>query len=111
MAALTREDVLEIARLARLHLEDDEVERLRGELSAILVHMERLAEVDTTGVEPMTHAVPMQLRLRADEPGAALPVEDAVGQAPDRADDFFQVPHILRPAGSGDGRGGAGGPT
>jgi aspartyl-tRNA(Asn)/glutamyl-tRNA(Gln) amidotransferase subunit C len=96
--ALTRQDVLEIARLARLHLEPDEVERLRGELSAILEHMEQLRAVDTSAVEPMTHAVPMQLRLRGDEVEAPLSVEDAVGQAPDRADDLFQVPHILRTA-------------
>jgi aspartyl-tRNA(Asn)/glutamyl-tRNA(Gln) amidotransferase subunit C len=95
MTALSREDVLEIARLARLHLEDDEAERLGGELSAILDHMQTLAEVDTDGIEPMTHAVPMQLRLRDDEPGTPLPVEAALGQAPDRADDYFQVPHIL----------------
>ncbi|HWM86278.1 MAG TPA: Asp-tRNA(Asn)/Glu-tRNA(Gln) amidotransferase subunit GatC [Kofleriaceae bacterium] len=99
--ALTEADVLEIARLARLHLEPDEVARLRGELSAILEHMEQLKAVDTSGVEPMTHAVPMRLRLRADEPETPLPVEEAVGQAPDRADDFFQVPHILKTAASG----------
>ncbi|HKE14117.1 MAG TPA: Asp-tRNA(Asn)/Glu-tRNA(Gln) amidotransferase subunit GatC, partial [Kofleriaceae bacterium] len=98
MAALTRQDVLDIAQLARLHLEPDEVERLRGELSAILEHMEALRAVDTTGIEPMTHAVPMQLRLRADEPGEPLSVDDAVGQAPDRAGDLFQVPHILKTA-------------
>src|SRR6266511_1586396 len=101
MTPLTRQDVLEIARLARLHLEPDEVERLRGELSAILEHMEQLAEVDTTGVEPMTHAVPMRLRLRADQPEPPLPVEEAVGQAPDRAGDLFQVPHILKTAAGG----------
>jgi len=100
MAALTRQDVLDIARLARLHLEPDEVERLRGELSAILEHMDELAALDTSGVEPMTHAVPMQLRLRADEAGPPLAVEEAVGQAPDRAGDLFQVPHILKTAAS-----------
>jgi aspartyl-tRNA(Asn)/glutamyl-tRNA(Gln) amidotransferase subunit C len=107
VAALSREDVLAIARLARLHLEPDDVERLRGELSAILEHMERLREVDTEGVEPMTHAVPMHLRLRPDEPDAPLSVEEAVGQAPDRAGDLFQVPHILKTAaGPGSGEGG-----
>jgi aspartyl-tRNA(Asn)/glutamyl-tRNA(Gln) amidotransferase subunit C len=98
MAALTRQDVLEIARLARLHLEPEEVERLRGELSAILEHMEQLQTIDTSAVEPMTHAVPMQLRLRRDEVEAPLSIEEAVGQAPDRADDLFQVPHILKTA-------------
>lgn len=98
MAALTRDDVLDIARLARLHLEPDEVERLRGELSAILEHMDELASLDTSGVEPMTHAVPMQLRLRPDQPESPLRVDEAVGQAPDRAGDLFQVPHILKTA-------------
>jgi aspartyl-tRNA(Asn)/glutamyl-tRNA(Gln) amidotransferase subunit C len=100
MAALTRQDVLDIARLARLHLEPDEVERLRGELSAILEHMDELAALDTSGVEPMTHAVPMQLRLRPDEPEPPLRVDEAVGQAPDRDGDLFQVPHILKTAGA-----------
>ena len=96
MAALTRDEVLEIALLARLHLEEDEIDRLQGELSAILEHMERLRALDTEGVEPMTHAVPMALRLRADAVEPSLPVEDAVRQAPDRADDLFQVPHIIK---------------
>jgi aspartyl-tRNA(Asn)/glutamyl-tRNA(Gln) amidotransferase subunit C len=95
MAALTREEVLEIALLARLHLEDDEVDRLRSELSSILEHMEALRAVETD-VEPMTHAVPMALRLRADEVEPSLPVEEAVGPAPDRAGDLFQVPHIIK---------------
>ena len=93
---MTAEEILEIARLARLHLEPDEVERLRGELSVILEAMETLRAV-TTDVAPMTHAVPMRLRLRADEVEPSLPVEEAVGQAPDRAGDLFQVPHIIRP--------------
>jgi aspartyl-tRNA(Asn)/glutamyl-tRNA(Gln) amidotransferase subunit C len=95
MAALTREDVQSIALLARLHLEEDEVDRLCGELSSILEHMEALRAIETD-VEPMTHAVPMSLRLRADQVEPSLPVEEAVGQAPDRADDLFQVPHIIK---------------
>jgi aspartyl-tRNA(Asn)/glutamyl-tRNA(Gln) amidotransferase subunit C len=84
-----------IARLARLALSDEEAERLRGELGAILDHMRDLAALDTAGVEPMTHAVPMALRLRPDEVEPSLPVGDAVGPAPDRAGDFFQVPKII----------------
>ena len=99
MAKLTRDDVLDIAGLARLHLEPDEVEKLRGELSAILEHMDELAALDTSGVEPMTHAVPMALRLRPDEVEPSLPAEEAVRQAPDRAGDLFQVPHIIKSAG------------
>jgi len=95
MADLTRKDVDEIAVLARLALTDDEAERLRHELAAILDSMQALAELDTDGVEPMTHAVPMDLRLRDDEIAPSVPVDDAVGQAPDRGDDFFQVPKII----------------
>jgi aspartyl-tRNA(Asn)/glutamyl-tRNA(Gln) amidotransferase subunit C len=96
MAALTREEVLEIAMLSRLHLEPDEVERLRAELSAILEHMERLRALDTDGVEPMTHAVPMQLRLRPDQVESSLPAELAVGEAPDADGDLFRVPGIIK---------------
>ena len=95
MAALTREEVLEIALLARLHLEEDEVDRLQGELSSILEHMEALRAIETD-IEPMTHAVPMALRLRQDVVEPSLPVDEAVGQAPDRAGDLFQVPHIIK---------------
>ena len=99
MAALTREDVEEIAHLARLALTDSEIERMREELSAILGHMDALAEVDTTGIAPMTHAVPMELRLRPDEVAPSLPAEVALADAPDPRDGFFQVPHIIKTAG------------
>ena len=92
---LTREEVLDIALLARLHLYEEEVERLRVELSSILEHMEALRAIQTD-VEPMTHAVPMALRLRADEVEPSLPAEEAVRQAPDREGDLFQVPHIIK---------------
>jgi len=93
--ALTREDVEQIALLARLSLTEEEAEQLRGELTAILEHMDRLRALDTEGVEPMTHAVPMSLRLRPDEIDASLPVQAATGQAPARSDDQFQVPAII----------------
>jgi aspartyl-tRNA(Asn)/glutamyl-tRNA(Gln) amidotransferase subunit C len=93
--ALTKGDVEQIALLARLALTDDEVEQMRVDLGAILVHMDALAEVDTTGVEPMTHAVPMDLPLRADEPAASLPVEVAMSGAPDTSDGCFVVPNII----------------
>ena len=102
MAALTRKDVLDIARLARLHLEPDEVDRLTGELTTILEHMDALGAIDTEGVEPMTHAVPMRLRWRGDAVEGSLPVEAAVGPAPDREGDQFRVPHIIRSGGGGE---------
>ncbi len=100
MASLTREDVEQIALLARLALDADEVERMRQELSAILGHMDVLAEVDTDGVEPMTHAVPMDLPLRADVAGPSLDHEVALSGAPDTAGGLFSVPHIIDKSGA-----------
>ena len=84
MPALTRKEVEEIALLARLHLAPDEIERMGGELGAIIDHFAALAEVPTDGVPPMTHAVPMDLRLRADEPSPSLSSADALKAAPAR---------------------------
>jgi aspartyl-tRNA(Asn)/glutamyl-tRNA(Gln) amidotransferase subunit C len=95
MAELTRDDVEQIALLARLALTAEEIDAMRVDLSAILVHMDALAEVDTTGVEPMTHAVPMSPPLRADVPAPSLATEVAIADAPDAADDLFCVPHII----------------
>jgi len=95
MAPISKAEVEEIAVLARLRLDDAEVERLRGELTAILGYAEKLQSLDTEGVEPMTHAVPLDCPLRADEVGASLPADDALADAPQRVDDFFGVPRII----------------
>jgi aspartyl-tRNA(Asn)/glutamyl-tRNA(Gln) amidotransferase subunit C len=92
---LSREEVEELALLARIALAPEEVEALRGELAAILDHMAVLRDVDTAGVEPMTHAVPMTLRLRADTPAPSLDQEAALAGAPATADGFFVVPAII----------------
>ena len=89
---LSRKDVEEIAVLARLHLEPDELARMESELGAMLEHFGRLAEVPTEGVAPMTHAVPMDLRLRDDAPAPSLPVAEALAGAPARDGDLFAVP-------------------
>jgi aspartyl-tRNA(Asn)/glutamyl-tRNA(Gln) amidotransferase subunit C len=95
MAELSLKEVEEIALLARLSLAPDEAERLRGELSAILGYIEKLRACDTTGVEPMTHAVPMDLPLRPDELVESLPAEAALAAAPRHADDSFVVPRVI----------------
>lgn len=94
-ALLNRQEVEEIALLARLALTDDEIERLRGDLAAILAYMDTLQDVDTTGVAPMTHAVPMHLRLREDRVAASLPAEQVVASAPAHVDTYFEVPKII----------------
>ena len=97
MDALTRDEVEQIALLARLALDDAELEAMRVDLTAILGHMDALAACDTTGVEPMTHAVPMALPLRADVVEDSLPVEVATAGAPVTRDGFFEVPAVLPP--------------
>lgn len=96
--ALTRDEVAEIAQLARLAMSEGELESLRGELAAILDHVAALREVDTTGVEPMTHAVPTTLRLRPDAAAPSLPVELALRDAPLESGGCFEVPAIIKAA-------------
>ncbi len=95
MPQLTRKEVDEIAMLARLHLEPDEAARMQDELGKILDHFLALATVETEGVPAMTHAVPMDLRLRADEPAPSLPAADALKGAPAREAEAFLVPAII----------------
>ena len=95
MPILPRKEVEEIALLARLHLESEEIEKMRVELGAILDHFTALAAVDTADVAPMTHAVPLELRLRADVPEPSLPAAEAVRGAPAKEGDLFVVPAII----------------
>ncbi len=92
---LTREEVAELAFLARLRLGEDEAERLRGDLSQILEYVEELRGVDTTSVIPMTHAVPMDCPLREDVVAPSLSVDEALAEAPEREDDTFVVPRVV----------------
>jgi aspartyl-tRNA(Asn)/glutamyl-tRNA(Gln) amidotransferase subunit C len=104
MPALTRNEVEEIALLARLALAPEELERMQHELGAILEHFGALAAVDTKGVPAMTHAVPMDLRMRIDAPEPSLPVEAALAGAPRRDGDLIVVPSsIAPPGGTGTG--------
>lgn len=95
---LSAKDVHDIADLARLALTSAEAEKLGGELSAILGYIEQLKECDTSGVEPMTHAVPMDCPLRPDVAAASLSADEALGGAPRRAEGFFEVPRIIEEA-------------
>jgi aspartyl-tRNA(Asn)/glutamyl-tRNA(Gln) amidotransferase subunit C len=89
---IDREQVLHVARLARLQLTDDEVERMAGELSSILGHIERISELDLHGVEPTSHVVEVANALRPDVPHESLPREVVLAAAPDRTDEGFLVP-------------------
>lgn len=95
MSTITDTEIRSLARLARLALSDEEVSGLSKDLSGILEHMEKLSEVDTTGVEPMTHAMPMQRPLRPDRVEESLPRSLAMAMAPASDGESFEVPSIL----------------
>ena len=89
---IEREQVLHVARLARLELDDAEVERMAQELNGILEHVERISGLDLEGVEPTSHVVALENVLRADEPTPSLPRERVLEPAPDPVDGSFRVP-------------------
>lgn len=89
------DDVRRIAHLARLRLREEEVAAFRDELTAILDHVERLAEADVTGIEPSAHPRGGAQPLREDEPADSLPAERATANAPDAARGHFRVPKVL----------------
>jgi aspartyl-tRNA(Asn)/glutamyl-tRNA(Gln) amidotransferase subunit C len=89
---IEREQVLHVAKLARLGLSEEEVGTMAGELSGILEHVDRIAELDLDDVDPTTHVVELENALRADLPHQSLPPEVALAQAPDPVGDAFRVP-------------------
>ncbi|HEY0706095.1 MAG TPA: Asp-tRNA(Asn)/Glu-tRNA(Gln) amidotransferase subunit GatC [Polyangia bacterium] len=101
MPRIDPNEVREIAQLSRLRLSEPEVARLTGELDAILGYIDELKQVDTEGVEPMTHAVPFDCPLRADEVGPMLTPDEALAGAPRREGTLFVVPRIV-PGPGGD---------
>ena len=90
--AISRDEVLHVARLARLALTDEEVERLGAQLSAILEAVGKVAELDLEGVEPTAHPLDLVNVWAEDEPRPSLPVDEALASAPDREGGFFRVP-------------------
>ena len=89
---IDREQVLHVARLARLQLTDEEVERMAGELSKVLGYIETINELDLEGVPPTSHVVEVANALRADEPRPSLPRDVALANAPERTEEGFLVP-------------------
>ena len=93
--ALSKDEVLKVGTLSRIRLSDDEVARFSSQLSAILGYVDKLRELDTRGVEPLAHALPIHNVLRPDEPRPGLQPEQALGGAPEASGDFFRVPRVL----------------
>jgi aspartyl-tRNA(Asn)/glutamyl-tRNA(Gln) amidotransferase subunit C len=92
---ITLAEVEHVARLARLALGPDEQERMRRELDTILAYVEQLRRVDTTGVEPTAHVLPLVNVMRDDEVRPSYPVDAMLANAPDPHDGQFRVPRIL----------------
>jgi aspartyl-tRNA(Asn)/glutamyl-tRNA(Gln) amidotransferase subunit C len=92
---LSHEDVQHIARLARLGIDDTEIERLRGQLSDILEHFTVLSQVDTEGIPPTAHTVAQCNVLGYDEPAPSLTAHEVLSNAPDRDGDFFRIRPVL----------------
>ena len=92
---ITLAEVEHVARLARLALDADEKERMRSQLDAILGYIEQLRRVNTDGVEPTAHVLPLVNVLRDDEVRPSYPLEAMLANAPDAQDGQFRVPRIL----------------
>jgi len=90
--AISRDEVLHVARLARLALSDEEIDRLGAQLNAILEAVGKVSELDLADVEPTAHPLDLVNVWAEDEPRASLTVEDALANAPDREAGFFRVP-------------------
>jgi aspartyl-tRNA(Asn)/glutamyl-tRNA(Gln) amidotransferase subunit C len=92
---LTREEVEHVALLGRLELTPEEVERFTGQLNAILDYFEQLRRIDTEGVPPTSHVLPLENVFREDEVRPSLPVEEALQNAPSRLAEAFRVPRVV----------------
>jgi aspartyl-tRNA(Asn)/glutamyl-tRNA(Gln) amidotransferase subunit C len=93
--SLSLADIRKVAKLARLELSDADLGHLLPQLAAILDYVAQLQQLDTTGVEPLAHPLPVQNVFRDDEPAPSLPVNEALQNAPSRSGDYFAVPAVF----------------
>lgn len=92
---ISREEVLHIAKLAKLKLTEEEVRLFQKQLGEILEYFRKLEEVDTNNVEPLKHVIATQNVFREDESGESISPEEALQNAPKRRDDYFEVPKVI----------------
>ncbi|MBW2316279.1 MAG: Asp-tRNA(Asn)/Glu-tRNA(Gln) amidotransferase subunit GatC [Deltaproteobacteria bacterium] len=95
MSRISREEVARIAQLARLSLSEDEADAMAADLDTILGYVQKLQALDTEGVEPTAHVLPMATPFRADEPRPSLPPEAALRNAPESQGSAFVVPPVM----------------
>ena len=89
---IDRDQVLHVARLARLRIEEAEIDRMARELSSVLDHIEKISELELDGVPPTSHVIDVENVLRADEPRPSWPKERVLASAPDPSHGGFRVP-------------------
>ncbi len=92
---ITREQVENVAVLARLELQPEEIDTFTGQMDAILAYVDKLNELDTANVIPTSHAVPMENAFREDEVRPSIGIDNALANAPERAEGFFRVPKVI----------------
>ncbi|MEW6623937.1 MAG: Asp-tRNA(Asn)/Glu-tRNA(Gln) amidotransferase subunit GatC [Bacillota bacterium] len=93
--SISREQVQHIALLARLQLDEDELQNYTTQLNSILGWVEKLNQLDVSEVQPTAHVLPMANVFREDEVKSSLPIEKALANAPDKKESFFRVPKIV----------------
>lgn len=92
---VTKEDVEYIAKLAKLEYTDEEKEKFTKQFNTILGYIDKLNEVNTDGVEPLSHVIELSNVLREDEVGPSLPIGDVLKNAPSKSGSFFKVPKVI----------------
>jgi aspartyl-tRNA(Asn)/glutamyl-tRNA(Gln) amidotransferase subunit C len=92
---ISKAEVEHVAWLARLELTENEKEQLTHHLNQLMMHFEKLRELDTTGVEPTSHSIPVKNVFREDVVGESLPTDEVLSNAPDSEDAYFVVPQVV----------------
>ena len=93
--SITRAEIEHVAKLARLHLSDAELDLFTGQMEAILSYVETLNELNTDGIIPTAHAVPLENAFRPDRAQPSIGIDKALANAPERADTCFKVPPVI----------------
>ena len=94
-AKISKDDVQYVARLARLEVSGEEVDKFTLQLNSILDYMDKLNKLDTTGVEPVSHVIDVCNAFREDAVGASFTQEVSLSNAPEKQKGFFRVPRII----------------
>ncbi|MCL2760160.1 MAG: Asp-tRNA(Asn)/Glu-tRNA(Gln) amidotransferase subunit GatC [Desulfuromonadales bacterium] len=92
---ITKDQIKQVATLARLELSEQEITTFTNQMDSILAYVDKLSELDVSGITPTSHAVPLENRFREDVVTPSIGVENALANAPDKVDGFFRVPKVI----------------